>query len=184
MKLKMAGWLLPLVRRQIIVVLFKQTAQAFQAEMPPLEGLSTGECLREYAIFTRVQAGRALRNPRNQSLIQARLRQDGYHLASKIRKRGRLNSLKEVMAVARLLYRALAIDFEGTPTGEITIRQCYFSRFYSGQVCEVISALDEGILAGLAGEGKLKFSRRITEGYPTCRACFMTKEGQPCARQL
>ncbi len=80
------------------------------------------------------------------------------------------------MVMGRILYRALKIDFRGISSGEIEISRCYFSQFYSPQICELISSLDEGILAGLAGDGRLTFSQRITEGRDCCKALFVSAE--------
>ena len=76
------------------------------------------------------------------------------------------------MDAARWLYRVLGIAFQGTADGAITIRRCAFSDVYSGPVCRLISALDRGVLAGLAGGGQLTFQTRLTEGAAVCRACF------------
>jgi hypothetical protein len=74
------------------------------------------------------------------------------------------------MAISRVLYRMLDIDFRGDARGDVVISRCYFSSFYSGQVCGVMSAMDWGLLAGLANGGELAFSSRITEGESFCRA--------------
>ena len=66
--------------------------------------------------------------------------------------------------------------------GEITISRCYFSSFYSPEVCRVMSAMDRGLLAGLAGGGELVFIQRITEGQPCCRARFALAGSPSSAR--
>jgi hypothetical protein len=76
------------------------------------------------------------------------------------------------MTLGRFLYGILDIDLEGSDNGEITVRRCYFSSFYSPQVCQIMSAMDRGLLAGLSGTGELVFSQRITEGPTCCRAHF------------
>ena len=65
--------------------------------------------------------------------------------------------------------------------GELRIRSCYFSSFYSSGVCRLISALDAGVAAGLSSGGRLVFSRRLTEGHDCCLARFeeRTDENQP-----
>jgi len=52
----------------------------------------------------------------------------------------------------------------------VTVKRCYFSQFYSGSVCDLISALDDGVFSGLSGGGRLVFSERLTEGNACCRA--------------
>jgi len=76
------------------------------------------------------------------------------------------------MRAARLLYGTMGIDFRGSDDGNILIGKCAFSDFYESRTCALISALDEGLLAGLAGGGRLEFSERITDGQSRCRARF------------
>ena len=63
------------------------------------------------------------------------------------------------MTLGRFLYDILDIDFYGSvcgsdsSSGEITISRCYFSSLYSPEACQVMSAMDSGLLAGLAGGG-------------------------------
>jgi len=59
----------------------------------------------------------------------------------------------------------------------VIIKYCGFSRFYTGRVCRLISALDGGTFAGLSGGGKLEFSQRITEGHDCCRGRLLFPEG-------
>jgi hypothetical protein len=80
------------------------------------------------------------------------------------------------MAISRRLYGLLHIDFQGDFSGNITIKKCYFSSYYSKEICQLISALDEGIAAGLSGGGKLSFFQRITEGQPCCQGRLIMPE--------
>ena len=50
------------------------------------------------------------------------------------------------------------------------IPKCFFSAYYSGPVCRVVAALDQGLAAGLSRGGRLTFVGRITEGNAACRA--------------
>jgi hypothetical protein len=74
-----------------------------------------------------------------------------------------------------VIYRQLGIDFRGSPDGEIVIRRCFFAAVYTPRVCALVSALDRGLLAGLAGGGELRFGQRLTEGACCCRARFEGK---------
>ena len=78
--------------------------------------------------------------------------------------------MDEVRELARILYRAIGVEMQGDGQGTLTVRRCYFSQFYSGPVCDLISALDDGVFSGLAGGGQLRFSERLTEGRECCRA--------------
>ena len=162
----------PIVKRQALVQLFRATAAAFQADMPRLSGLSQEQCLLAYARFTANQADEALRQGGDLSELQERLYRNAYRLGRTPGWLLRVRSVDDVMALGRFLYDILDIDFEGSRSGEITISRCYFSSFYSPEVCRVMSAMDRGLLAGLAGGGDLAFSQRITEGHACCRARF------------
>jgi hypothetical protein len=84
-----------------------------------------------------------------------------------------------VIRGARLLYGILSIDFQGAPDGDIVINRCFFSRDYTPKTCALMSGLDEGVLAGLSGGGRLEFSARITENKAVCRARFDFQGGSP-----
>ena len=79
------------------------------------------------------------------------------------------------MQASAIIYRALRIEFQGEPDGTIVIKNCFFSDYYSGEVCRIISSLDEGLLAGLSAGGKVNFSQRITEKKECCRAYLEMK---------
>jgi hypothetical protein len=139
-----------------------------------MPGARHRDCLAAYACFTRDQAEQCLRDERGVDAIKLRL----YHNASEMgrlsRKVFRPGSVQELMDISRLLYGVLDTDFDGDARGEVVIRRCYFSRFYSPAVCHLLSAMDSGLLAGLADGGELVFGSRITEGQPYCRAQFST----------
>jgi hypothetical protein len=161
-----------IVKRQAVVQLFRATAAAFQADMPRLSGLSREQCLLAYARFTADQADEALRQGGDLSELQERLYRNAYRLGRTLGWLLRVRSVDDVMALGRSLYDILDTDFEGSRSGEITIRRCYFSSYYSPEVCQVMSAMDRGVFAGLAGRGELVFIERITEGRPCCLAQF------------
>jgi hypothetical protein len=152
------------------------TAAAFNCPAPSFKHLALDDCLVTYAEFTREEAEKALRSEPELRQITQRLYQNAYQMGHKLRQCFRLTTLHEVMTMSRILYQGLRIDFQGTAQGEITISQCFFSQFYSRQVCQLISSLDQGLLAGLAGGGQLVFSQRMTEGRTCCHAHFAMKE--------
>jgi hypothetical protein len=78
--------------------------------------------------------------------------------------------VEEVMALGQILYRAIGVEIQGDSQGDLIVKRCYFSQFYSGPVCDLISALDDGVFSGLSGGGRLAFSERLTEGRECCRA--------------
>jgi hypothetical protein len=171
------GWLLQrhtpeVIRQAALAQLLGAAADAFECDAPPPGGLSADERLRRFALFTQGRVEELLRDGRDLEAVQQRLYGNAYRLG---RRTGRLlgvHGLWDTMAVGRVLYRILDIEFQGDARGDVLISRCYFSSVYSGRVCQVMSAMDRGLLAGLAGSGQLVFSSRITEGEPCCRARF------------
>jgi hypothetical protein len=174
------------VRRQALVQLFRATAAAFQCDMPPVQGLSREQCLQAYARFTVERAEAALRRGDDLPALEARLYENAYRLGRLPGSILRVHTVNDVMTLGRFLYGVIDIDFDGSNrdhgAAEITIGRCYFSDFYSPEVCQVMSAMDHGLLAGLAGGGDLAFSQRITEGQLCCRARFTLAAGPSSTR--
>jgi len=75
---------------------------------------------------------------------------------------------------ARVLYRALGIDFtlERVPGGTMLMRvhRCALAAHYSPEACEILSAADEGVVAGLSPDYAMAFERRMTAGPKECLA--------------
>ncbi len=165
------------VKRRALNQLLAYTAAAFQCRPPSTKGLSLEARLRLYALYTQGQVEERLGRREDLAALQERLYWSAYQLGRMHGKMLRAQSIEQVMALARVLYRILRIDFRGDVRGEVTIRRCYFSRFYSAQVCSVMSAMDRGLVAGLSDGGRLVFSARITEGEPCCRARLVVPEG-------
>ncbi len=178
----------------MLALLYRSTAAAFQCDMPRLRGLSREQCLQAYARFTAERAEDALRRGDGLLELDERLYRNAYRLG---RLPGRLlrvqgvadapdvgvtdARLARLMALAQFLYGILDIELEGRDSGRITVSRCYFSSFYSPQVCRLMSAMDRGLFAGLAGGGDLVFGERITEGSPCCRAHFSLPGRLPLA---
>ncbi len=158
------------IREKILVELFEATAEAFECPAPAHDHLSYDECLRAYALFTREQAEKALKSGRDLPALKERLYQNAYPLGRNLRQWLGVDEMDEVMEIGQILYRAIGVEIEGDAQGNVTVNRCYFSQFYSGRVCDLISALDDGVFSGLSEGGRLAFSERLTEGRPFCRA--------------
>jgi len=146
------------------------TAEAFGAPAPRLTGQGAGARLAAYARFTRSEAEAWLTAGRDVEALEGRLFRAAVALGGQCRAWLRPHGTVEVLDAARVLYRLLDIDLRGDAGGGVTITRCYFGRYYSAEVCRVMSAMDRGLLAGLSGRGELTFTARITEGQPCCRA--------------
>lgn len=164
-------------KKRILRDLLSATAQAFGVDPPPTRGLSCGRLLHAYALFTREQCEKIWRENRDPGEVERRLFQNASNLGTVLRQRLRIRSRRDVIRVSRVLYKILGIAFEGRTDGNVIIQDCYFSRFYTGRVCRLVSALDAGAAAGISGGGRLVFSQRITEGHDSCRASLVFKDG-------
>jgi hypothetical protein len=156
------------IRRRKLEMLVRATADAFQTVPPSTVGLSVDECLAMYARFTREEAEKSMARG-DEAEVRSRLFQNALGIGREFRRQFRLKDA-DVMRMGALVYRMLGIDFRGEPDGSMVMTRCFFSDFYSSPVCQLISSLDEGLLVGLAGGGRLVFSQRITEGHECCRA--------------
>ncbi|MCD7824988.1 MAG: hypothetical protein LUH14_03385 [Clostridiaceae bacterium] len=179
-------------------ILLRQTAKAFGVdapEIPPIaerffncsascrrsEGggvfRSAAECsapelLRVYAQFTAEEAVRVIQNGDDLETLRQTLYQMAYNLGSHLRRWLSPKDEKECLAIVTLLYRNIGIQIEEEAPGTFCVRKCFFSDFYTPEVCSVISGIDRGIFAGIYRGGKLVFRERITEGCDVCRADF------------
>jgi hypothetical protein len=164
------------IKKKKLDELFQLTAHAFGCEAPKRKGNSYNERLKSYAMFTRCKAEICLQEEKKLKEVKTRLFQSAYRLGRKIRRKFCLRSPNEIMEMSRILYRILGIDFEGTTCGDVTIKSCLFSNYYSPRICQLISSLDEGLAAGLSEGGRLSFSQRITEDKDCCKARFVLPE--------
>jgi hypothetical protein len=166
----------PFLKRRELMKLFHLTASTFEKPIPPMADLSFEECLAEFAHFTKSEVDQLIIRHEDLQTVQDRLFQGAYAFGDKFRRIFRVSSTSDVIAVSRLLYRVLGIDFQGTEQGTIKISKCFFSKIYSSTTCHVISSLDAGMIAGLSGGNEMIFSERITEGAESCIAQFILKE--------
>lgn len=156
-----------LFRRIELQLLMNLTARALRRPARRIWTLPNGEALRVYAAFTR----EALQNGVDDEVIR-RMNDEAYRMGRRLRRLFWLRRQADIEAFVTTLYRHIGIRIEGHLPGHLCFRHCYFSHFYSPDICLAASALDDGIMRGLAGSGHLRFQQRITEGYPCCKAVF------------
>ena len=160
------------VKKWALHDLFTATATAFDCPAPPYKGLSYRECLQRYAQFTQSQVEAMIRNGQDLAVAEQRLYESARRLGERYARLLPIHSQAEMMAIGRLLYAILDIDFQSNAQGDVVICRCYFSDFYTGPICRVMSAMDRGLFAGLSQGGQLRFSAQITDGAPCCLARF------------
>lgn len=153
----------------IVRVLHRVTAKAMGVPYQPGK-----PALAAYAAFTKKQLAQI---PEAElPAVQERMYQASWRMGNLIRKVLFIRSNLRARRVVFWLYRQIGIDLEGPCPGSVIVRRCYFSAYYTPEMCLVMSAMDKGIFAGLFGGGALTFEERITEGYPCCRAVFAAEE--------
>ena len=164
---------LTFLKRWAVHDLLRATAAAFGCAAPPVQGLAYRDSLQLYAQFTQSQVAAMIRAGDDLTAVEQRLYEHAQQLGQQYARLLHIRNQAEMMVVGRLLYAMLAIDFQSNAAGEVTIRRCYFSDFYTAEVCRVMSAVDRGLFAGLSENGQLRFSARLTEGAPCCLARFV-----------
>jgi hypothetical protein len=157
------------LKRRYLERLFRLTAEAFGTTAPSARGRGYEARLGEFAAFTAAMAGEA-RSRGTEAAVGEDLFRNARAFGQGLGETLGVKTFAEAMAAARLLYRAIGIDFEGGRDGEVVMRSCRFAAVYTPETCRLISALDRGVLSGLAGEGDLLFIERLTEGHGACRA--------------
>lgn len=159
------------IQRMILFRLTTLSAVSLQCPFGPVQGRSAREMLENYARFTADAVNRELSQNGDPSVVKNRLYQEAFQAGQAFRLRFGVTARDEVIRLMRFLYRVIQIEFQSDAQGNgIVISKCFFSRFYSSEVCRVMSALDQGLAAGLSSGERLEFGERITDGYPVCRA--------------
>jgi len=157
------------IKKKKLNELFRLTADAFQVEMPALRGLSFRERLSLYAFFSGEQAERCLQGGYPIEEVKSRLYQNSYVFGKNLRKSLHIITWEDSVAALRTIYKLIGVDFRYAGQGEFIIKQCYYSNYYTAEVCTLISSMDEGLAAGLSAGGTLYFTQRITDGSSCCR---------------
>lgn len=73
------------------------------------------------------------------------------------------------------LYANINIELIGKASGEMRMTRCMFADYYQASECAFMAHFDEGVMAGLLGDGSLSFHQRISEGALCCCALFEKK---------
>jgi hypothetical protein len=86
----------------------------------------------------------------------------------------------DLIKASKILYRILGIDFHiewlDQTNAVAVIEHCALSEKYSKLTCEILSATDEGVIAGLQPNVVMKFQEYITGGCQNCRASLNFKQ--------
>lgn len=164
-----------LFRRIEIQLLTNLTARALRQKPRRTWTLPNDEALHAYAVFTRDQLQQS---PPDDELL-GRMTAEACTMGRLLRHVFFLRRQRDIEQFVVALYRGIGITLEGQLPGTLCFRRCFFSSYYTPAVCLAASALDEGIMRGLAGGGRLRFEQRITEGCACCRATFLSEHTKP-----
>ncbi|MDF2522723.1 MAG: hypothetical protein K0R31_364 [Clostridiales bacterium] len=164
------------LKKKRLEKLFAVTSQAFDCKPPETKGLTYKQCLHHYALFTKQQTEKYINEGYNIHTLKERLYQGAYQLGKELRMEFNITTSQDVILMCEIIYDMLGIDFRSYGKNQIIIKKCFFSQYYSSEICQVISSLDEGVAAGLSDGGSLSFYQRITEGNDCCRANFIMEE--------
>lgn len=156
--------------RMQLRILMRQTAGAFEVDVPKAAGLAASELLKTYAQFTADASKHVMEEGQDIEQLHQKLYDMAYSLGSSLRRWMRPEDDQECFAILALLYRNIGILLSETASGEIYVHKCYFGAFYTPGICSLISAIDQGIFAGIYQRGRLEFEQRITEGHDKCKA--------------
>lgn len=96
------------------------------------------------------------------------------------RKLGVGENPSDLVKASKILYRILGIDFhiewQDQTNAVAVIERCALSEQYSKLTCEVLSATDEGVIAGLQPNVTMKFTQYITGGCQNCKTSLNFKQ--------
>lgn len=156
-----------LLARIELQLLMNLTAGAFDQKPPRIWTRPRHEALAIYAACTRDWMLNTTKAPDD---LQADMYRASLRMGCLLRG---LTFLMNDAGHTRLifaLYKVIGIDMSGALPGELRVKNCYFSQVYTPGMCALISAMDDGIVSGIMGGGRLTFSHRLTEGCGCCRA--------------
>jgi hypothetical protein len=172
LELHATGW----VRRAAIRRLSRETAVAFGTTAHEATDVARGGSLERYVEFTARASEDVLADAAGIEAVSGRLRTNAFRLGSSMRRTLGIRTRAEAFRAVRVAYRFLDIDLDVDARGSVRVERCPFADAYSPAACDLMSALDAGLVDGLTGGGALSFSERITEGRPRCRATIAFDE--------
>jgi hypothetical protein len=177
LRLALAELCLPApLRRAGLNELAAAAAAAYGCPRPRWRSRSYPDRLREFARFTAGRVATAGAKERGEA-TEDRLRQEAEEVGRRLRRRLGVGSHEEALRALRLLYRQIGIELLTPSRDRIEMTSCLFSRLYDPVTCRTMSAMDQGIVAGLTGGWQLRFEARLTEGAPRCAASLTRPDG-------
>lgn len=156
------------VRNRSLDELAGVVAKGFGCRPPQWRGEPFPSRLEEFARLTATEAAAAHAAGRA-AAVKPGLRAGARRLGADLRRRLGVRTHDEAVRALVLLYRQLGIELRIDGT-QVEIPRCSFSTAYSPAACEIMSAVDQGLVDGLTAGWILTFSSRLSAGAPACRA--------------
>lgn len=159
-----------MIRKIELQILFNVTASVFQKNRVNIMRLKRRDGLRVYAAATATW----IKHCSDES-TRERMFEKMYELGELARKIFGVKTQRGAFRCITDLYRTIGIDVRFKSKGEtyiMEVSRCFFSKYYTPQMCDFISAMDRGLVCGVSQKRDLKFVKRITEGEACCIAHF------------
>ena len=152
----------------MLQILLTVTARAFGQRGKIIWHLPAQKGLRTYALYTLDCSQRSPQPERLYDTFRS--------LGTFLRRLSGFTEDTDLGALVFFLYQVIGITMEGKLPGKVQVKRCFFSALYSPTQCALMSHMDAGLITGILGRGRFRFTERLTEGYPTCTA-FLLEEG-------
>jgi hypothetical protein len=165
-----------ILKKKGLEELFICTAAAFNQNPPALKGISYNKSLSMYAQFTKDEVEKYILGGGDLLNLQKELNKHAVIFGQKLRKLFSIRTYKKTLYVFGQLYSFIGIDLKFSGNEELSVKKCFFSNYYTPQVCAIVSAIDSGVFEGLSGECRIEFRQRITEGQECCNASILIKD--------
>jgi hypothetical protein len=162
------------LKRRLLDDLARITAEALGGSPPQWSSRSFEDRLQQYTAFSAATAGRLIAGDDQAAAAAARthLHTAAVDLGGSLRRRLGVSSSGDALRALSLLYRHIGIDLRLAGPADVEVSRCSFAALYDERVCRLMSALDEGVAAGLSAGWQLRFTQRLTGGASCCRASF------------
>lgn len=172
--LKILGKHTPSIVRSVeIQLLMNITARGFGTRGKRVWTHRPDKALREYAEFTSDCMKNCSYDPLSPAdSVSGSLAKEAHRTGRLVRAVTGFRKPEDFERLVFYLYKNIDIEMNGSLPGDITVADCYFSRYYSPANCALMSIVDSGVIAGICGGGSLDFYERITEGCKCCKAHF------------
>ncbi len=168
-------WWKPLILAEI----FLMTAKTLQYPLPKLAIFNYNKLLATYGQYTTAALNSLLTQQRDLGPLKKELFTKSENLTKKIKTLFRIKTAEEVCFFLENFYQVLGIELTvNLSQQQFVVKNCYFSRYYRSEICQVLSALDSGLVAGLTNGASLTFLSRLTEGATCCFADLRKFEGK------